>query len=169
MDNAAQLVQIASLYTIVAMTTRDYIQKTSGDMLVLQLSRTNSPPYSNSDPPPVFATTSTETIDFWIGFGFAALIYVSLWISREFYIDFIDIRHDIRAFMHSGSPHLAKCYQNIANHVPYAPKPLGTHSKLLWTLQTMETTFPLMEEMEKLMELMKEVLVTRDSSPLLPN
>jgi hypothetical protein len=29
-------------------------------------------------PPPAFATTSTETIDFSIGFGFAALIYVSL-------------------------------------------------------------------------------------------
>jgi hypothetical protein len=29
-------------------------------------------------PPPAFATTSTETIDFSTGFGFAALIYVSL-------------------------------------------------------------------------------------------
>jgi hypothetical protein len=35
-------------------------------------------PHSNGDPPPAFATTSTETIDFSIGFGFAALIYVSL-------------------------------------------------------------------------------------------
>jgi hypothetical protein len=34
--------------------------------------------HSNGDPPPAFATTSTETIDFSIGFGFAALIYVSL-------------------------------------------------------------------------------------------
>jgi hypothetical protein len=34
--------------------------------------------YSNGDPPPAFATTSTETIDFSIGCGFAALIYVSL-------------------------------------------------------------------------------------------
>jgi hypothetical protein len=41
-------------------------------------------PYSNGDPPPAFATTSTETIDFSIGFGFAALIYVSLEIFREF-------------------------------------------------------------------------------------
>jgi hypothetical protein len=29
-------------------------------------------------PPPAFSTTSTETFDFSIGFGFAALIYVSL-------------------------------------------------------------------------------------------
>jgi hypothetical protein len=35
-------------------------------------------PHGNGDPPPAFATTSTETIDFSIGFGFAALIYVSL-------------------------------------------------------------------------------------------
>jgi hypothetical protein len=34
--------------------------------------------HGNGDPPPAFATTSTETIDFSIGFGFAALIYVSL-------------------------------------------------------------------------------------------
>jgi hypothetical protein len=33
---------------------------------------------ATATPPPVFATTSTETIDFSIGFGFAALIYVSL-------------------------------------------------------------------------------------------
>jgi hypothetical protein len=35
-------------------------------------------PHGNGDPPPAFATTSTETIDFSIGFGFAALIYVPL-------------------------------------------------------------------------------------------
>jgi hypothetical protein len=35
-------------------------------------------PHSNGDPSPVFATTSSETIDFSIGFGYAALIYVSL-------------------------------------------------------------------------------------------
>jgi hypothetical protein len=34
--------------------------------------------HGNGDPPPAFATTSTETIDYSIGFGFAALIYVSL-------------------------------------------------------------------------------------------
>jgi hypothetical protein len=33
---------------------------------------------ATATPPPAFATTSTETIDFSIGFGFAALIYVSL-------------------------------------------------------------------------------------------
>jgi hypothetical protein len=32
----------------------------------------------NGDPPPAFSTMSTETIDFSIGFGFAALIYVCL-------------------------------------------------------------------------------------------
>jgi hypothetical protein len=35
-------------------------------------------PHGNGDPPPAFATTSTETIDFSIAFGFAALIYVPL-------------------------------------------------------------------------------------------
>jgi hypothetical protein len=37
-----------------------------------------STPHGNGNPPPVFATTSTETIDFSIGFGCAALSYVSL-------------------------------------------------------------------------------------------
>jgi hypothetical protein len=49
-------------------------------------------------PPPAFATTSTETIDSSIGFGFAVLIYVSLEIFRQFYIYFVDIRHEIRVF-----------------------------------------------------------------------
>jgi hypothetical protein len=35
-------------------------------------------PHGNGDPPPAFSTTSTKTIDFSIGFGFAAFIYVSL-------------------------------------------------------------------------------------------
>jgi hypothetical protein len=39
---------------------------------------TNNTPHGNGDPPPAFATTSTETIDFSIGLGFAAHIYVSL-------------------------------------------------------------------------------------------
>jgi hypothetical protein len=34
--------------------------------------------------PPAFARTSTETIDVSIGFGLAALIYISLDIFREF-------------------------------------------------------------------------------------
>jgi hypothetical protein len=34
--------------------------------------------HCNGNPPPAFATTSTETIEFSIGFGFTALIYVSL-------------------------------------------------------------------------------------------
>jgi hypothetical protein len=33
---------------------------------------------ATATPPPAFATTSTKTIDFSIGFGFAALIYISL-------------------------------------------------------------------------------------------
>jgi hypothetical protein len=35
-------------------------------------------PHSNGDPPPAFATTRIETIDFSIGVGLAALCYVSL-------------------------------------------------------------------------------------------
>jgi hypothetical protein len=33
---------------------------------------------ATATPPPAFATTSTETMDFSIGFGFAVHIYVSL-------------------------------------------------------------------------------------------
>jgi hypothetical protein len=55
-------------------------------------------PHSNGDPPPVFATTSSETIDFSIGSGFAALIYISLEIFREFYVDFVDIHRKITVF-----------------------------------------------------------------------
>jgi hypothetical protein len=100
-------------------------------------------------PPPVFAITSTETIDFSIGFGFAALIYVSLEIFREFYIDFVDIGREIRVFMRFRLPHHAKCHPIIANSAPHAPKPLGMRSKLLWTLLMMEIIFPLMEEMKE--------------------
>jgi hypothetical protein len=105
-------------------------------------------------PLPAFATTSTETIDFSIDFGFAALIYISLEIFREFYVDFVDIRHEIRVFTRFRLPHHAKYRQNIANSVPHAPKPLGTRSKLLWTLLMMEITFPSMEEMNTPMEVM---------------
>jgi hypothetical protein len=115
-------------------------------------------PYSNSDPPPAFATTSTETIDFSIGFGFAALIYVSLESVREFYVDFVDIHREIRVFTRFRLPHHAKCRQNIANSAPHAPKPLGTRSKLLWTFRTMEFTFLSMEEMTELMEVMTTLL-----------
>jgi hypothetical protein len=41
---------------------------------------------------------STETMDISIGFGLAALIYISLDIFRELYIDFVDIRGKIRVF-----------------------------------------------------------------------
>jgi hypothetical protein len=49
--------------------------------------------------PRAFAITSTETINFSIRFGFTELIYESLEIVREFYIDFVDIHHEIRVFM----------------------------------------------------------------------
>jgi hypothetical protein len=40
------------------------------------LLKSDERPHGNGDPPPAFATTSTETIDFSIGFGFAALTYL---------------------------------------------------------------------------------------------
>jgi hypothetical protein len=80
--------------------------------------------HGNGDPPPAFATTSNETIEFSIGFGFAVLIYVSLWISREFYIDSVDFRREIRVFMCFGLPYLTKCHQNIANTAPHHPNRL---------------------------------------------
>jgi hypothetical protein len=55
-------------------------------------------PYRNGNPPTTFATTRTEAIKFSIGFRFAALIYISLHIFREFYIDFVDIHGEIRVF-----------------------------------------------------------------------
>jgi hypothetical protein len=48
------------------------------------------------------STTSTETFDYSIGFGFAALIYVSPSISTEFYIDFGDFHYEISIFIHFG-------------------------------------------------------------------
>jgi hypothetical protein len=126
-----------------------------------------SPPTAMATPPLVFATTSTETIDFSIGFGFAALIYVSLWISREFYVDFIDFCHEIRVFTCFGLPYLAKCHQNIANTAPHHPNRLGMHTKPLWTFLMMDLILLLMEEMEMLMEQMKEVLSMCHSMPLL--
>jgi hypothetical protein len=110
-------------------------------------------PHSNGNPPPPFATTSTEIIDFSSGFGFAALIYVSLEIFREFYVDFVDIRHEIRGFMRFRLPHHTKCRPNIANSTPHAPKPLGTRTKLLRSLLMMEKVFPLMEEMKEPMDM----------------
>jgi hypothetical protein len=115
-------------------------------------------PHSNGDPPPAFATTSTETIDFSIGCRFAALNYVSLCISREFYVDVVEFCREIRVFMRFGLPHHAKCHPNIANSAPHDPNRLGTRSKLLWTLRTMETTFPLMEEMDQPMEVITTLL-----------
>jgi hypothetical protein len=125
------------------------------------------PPHGNGDPPPAFGTTSTETIDFSIGFGFAALIYVSLWISREFYIDFVDFRREIRVFTRFGSPHHAKCHQNFANSAPHGPNSLGTCSKPLWIFLMMDPILLLMEEMEKLMKVMDSAPETRPSAHLL--
>jgi hypothetical protein len=97
----------------------------------------------------VFPTTSTETIDFSIGFGFAALIYVCLETFREFYVDFVDICCEITVFMQFRLPHHVKFHQNITNSMSHAPKPLGMHFKLLWTPLMMEIIVPLMEEMKK--------------------
>jgi hypothetical protein len=109
--------------------------------------------HSNSDPPPAFATTSSKTMAFSIGFGFAALIYISLDVFREFYIDFTDIYREIRVFTRFRVPHYAKCCPNIANSTPHTPKPLGMHSKLLWTLLMIEIPFPLLEEMKELVQM----------------
>jgi hypothetical protein len=113
---------------------------------------------ATATPPPAFATTSTETIDFSIGFGFAVLIYVSLEMFREFYVDLVDIHREIRVFTHFCSPHHAKCHQNIANSAPHDPNRLGTHTKALGTFLKMDPILLLMEEMEKLMELMTTLL-----------
>jgi hypothetical protein len=113
---------------------------------------------ATATPPPTFATTSTETIDLSIGFGFAALIYVSLSISREFYVDFVDFRREIRVFTRFGSPHHPKCHQNIANPTLHAPNRLETRTKPLRTFPMMDLILLLMEEMEKLMEVMAGAL-----------
>jgi hypothetical protein len=118
---------------------------------------------ATATPPPAFATTSSKTIDFSIGFGFAALIYVSLEIVREFYVDFVDFRPEIRVFTRSGSPHDAKCHQNLANSAPHGPNSLGTRSKPFWTFPKMDLILLLMEEMEKLMKVMDSVPETCSS------
>jgi hypothetical protein len=60
--------------------------------------------------------------------------------------------------MHFGLPHYAKYDQNIANSMPHAPNRLGMHTTALWTFPIMELVLLLMEEMEKLMQLMTTVL-----------
>jgi hypothetical protein len=115
-------------------------------------------PHSNGDPPPAFATTSTKTIDISIGFGFAALIYVSLEIFREFYVDFVDIRREIRVFTRFGLPHHAKYHPNIANSTLHDPNRLETRTKPLWTFLKINLILLLMEETQKLMELMARAL-----------
>jgi hypothetical protein len=75
-------------------------------------------------------------------------------MSREFYVDFVDFRREIRVFTRFGLPHHAKCHQNIANSAPRAPNRLGTHTTALWTFLMMELVLLSMEEMEKMMQLM---------------
>jgi hypothetical protein len=134
-----------------------------------QISRSWWDHTATATPPHAFATTSTETIDFSIGFGFAALIHVSLWISRQFYIDFVDVRREIRVFTRFGSPHHAKCHQKLANSALHGPNSLGTRSKPLWIFLKMDLTLLLMEEMENLMKVIDSAPETRSSArPLQP-
>jgi hypothetical protein len=49
----------------------------------------------------------------------------------------------------------------------HTPNRLEMHTKPLWTFLTMDLILSLMEEMEKLMELIKEALPMRHSAPLL--
>jgi hypothetical protein len=51
-----------------------------------------------------------------------------------------------------------KCRPNITNSMPHAPQPLGTYTKLLWTLLMMEKVFPLMEEMKEPMDMTATLL-----------
>jgi hypothetical protein len=79
-------------------------------------------------------------------------------MSREIYIDFVDFCCEIRVFMRFGSPHHAKYHQNIANSAPHNPNRLGTRTIALWTFLMMELMLLLMEEMERLMQLLTTVL-----------
>jgi hypothetical protein len=63
--------------------------------------------------------------------------------------------------MRSGSPHHAKCHQNLTNSAPHGPNSLGTRSKPLWTFLMIDLTLLLMEEMEKLIEPMTTALRSR--------
>jgi hypothetical protein len=60
--------------------------------------------------------------------------------------------------MHFALPHLAKCHPNIANSTLHDPNRLETRTKPLWTFLKMNLILLLMEEMEKLMELMARAL-----------
>jgi hypothetical protein len=53
-------------------------------------------PYGNGNPPPAFTTTTTESIDYSIRFGFAALDYVVLEFSRMLHEDFVTFHREIR-------------------------------------------------------------------------
>jgi hypothetical protein len=56
------------------------------------LRRTNM---AMANPPPAFATTSTETINCSIESGFAVLNYIPPQIFRALHVDSVDFRHDI--------------------------------------------------------------------------
>jgi hypothetical protein len=49
-------------------------------------------------PPPAISATTNEVIDFSIEFGFAALYYVVLEISRTLHIDSVQFHPEIRVF-----------------------------------------------------------------------
>jgi hypothetical protein len=51
-----------------------------------------------------------------------------------------------------------KCHENIGNPTLHAPNPLKMRTKPLWTFLVMDLILLLMEEMEKLMELITTLL-----------
>jgi hypothetical protein len=60
----------------------------------------------------------------------------------------------------------AKCHQNIANPMPYAPNRMEMRTKPLWTFLMVEPMPLSMEEMEKLTALMITVLCTHPNTVL---
>jgi hypothetical protein len=79
-------------------------------------------------------------------------------MSREFYVDFVDFCREIRVFTRFGSPHHAKCHQNIANPMLHAPNRLEMRTQPLWTFLMMDLILLPMEEMEEMMEVMARVI-----------
>jgi hypothetical protein len=102
-------------------------------------------------PPPAFSTTTTESIDFSIGFGFAILDSIVLEISRKLHIDFIAFCHEIRV-LHTFS-HVFACPTSrngppvTANSAPHASQHRRMRCKPLWTLQISAMKTTMTEEM----------------------
>jgi uncharacterized protein YhhL (DUF1145 family) len=69
--------------------------------------------------------------------------------------------------MHFGLPHLVKYDPHITNSMLHNPNQLEMHTKPLWTFLIMDLILLLIEEMEILIELMKEVLLMCHSTSLL--